>query len=165
MSIVEMYIGLWQTQRQRTLAVLDRLEKTGRAQAALAWRPAPGRAHIAWQIMHIGITEELFATERLNAGQPDYPELVPRFRGGSTPDDDIPQLDQIREVLGHSRQHLVNTVGTLSDSQLGTILDGFLQDRGWTVLTMLQIISWHEAHHQGQAHAILNLWEATQFPA
>jgi hypothetical protein len=27
---------------------------------------------------------------------------------------------------------------------------------------MLHILSWHEAHHQGQAHAILNLWEATE---
>jgi uncharacterized damage-inducible protein DinB len=162
MAVIETFIQLWDTQRQRTEALLDRIENTGCADEVLGWRPAPGCAHIAWQIMHIGITEELFATERLNAGEPDYPELVPRFRGGSTPDDEIPALTQIREVLNHSREHLRKTIRTLSDQDLEMIPDGFLQQRGWTVQMMLHIISWHEAHHQGQAHAVMNLWEATQ---
>ena len=41
--------------------------------------------------MHIGITEELFATERLVIGsKAGVCRLVPRFKGGSTPDDEIP---------------------------------------------------------------------------
>jgi len=162
MTVIETFIKLWELNRQRTEALLDRIEKTGRAPEALGWRPAPDRAHIAWQVMHIGITEELFATERLNAGEPDYPEFVPRFRGGSTPDDEIPSLAQIREVLHHSREHLLQTIRTLSDQDLEKTPEGFLEQRGWTIQTMLHILSWHEAHHQGQAHAIMNLWEATQ---
>jgi uncharacterized damage-inducible protein DinB len=165
MTVIDTFIQLWDTNRKRTRALLDRIEKTERAEEVLGWRPAPGRAHIAWQIMHIGITEELFATERLNAGEPDYPELVPRFRGGSTPDDEIPSLTQIRDVLDHSREHLLKTIRTLSDQDLPTTPDGFLQQRGWSIQTMLHILSWHEAHHQGQAHAIANLWEASQAAA
>lgn len=161
MSVIETYIKLWETNRRRTEAVLDRIEKTGRAEDVLGWRPGPGRAHIAWQLMHIGITEELFATERLNAGAPDYPELVPRFRGGSTPDDEIPSAAQIREVLAHSRKHLLATVNSISDEALETTPEGFLQERGWTIQQMLHILSWHEAHHQGQAHLALNLWSAS----
>lgn len=93
--------------RPRTLGLLDAIEALPNPAAALAWRPGSGRAHIAWQLMHIGITEELFATERLaphKAGS--WTELWPRFRGGSTPDDDIPSIGRIREVLaGTHRQH------------------------------------------------------------
>lgn len=50
--------------RDRTLATLDAIEKLPQPQAILGWRPGPGRAHIAWQLLHVGITEELFASER-----------------------------------------------------------------------------------------------------
>jgi uncharacterized damage-inducible protein DinB len=162
MSTIETFIQLWETQRARTESILERVEKTERAQEVLGWRPGSGRAHIAWQIMHIGITEEVFATERLDAGTPDYPELVPRFKGGSTPDDEIPALPQIREVLAHSREHWLKTIRTFSDQDLENIPPGTLQERGWTLQTLLHILSWHEAHHQGQAHLTLNLWSAAQ---
>lgn len=161
MAVIDCFIKLWETNRQRTDAVLERMEKTGRSQEVLGWRPGPGRAHTAWQLMHIGITEELFATERMNAGAPDYPELVPRFKGGSTPDDEIPSLERIREVLAHSRQHLITTLSSLPDDDLETTPAGFLQERDWTIHKMLHIITWHEAHHQGQAHLTLNLWSAS----
>ena len=41
------------------------IEAEPNARSVLAWRPGPGRAHIGWQLMHIGITEELFASDRL----------------------------------------------------------------------------------------------------
>jgi hypothetical protein len=31
-----------------------------------------------------------------------------------------------------------------------------------TLLDVLHILSWHEAHHQGQAHISLNLLKASQ---
>src|SRR5436190_11198374 len=49
--------------RPRTLLTLDRIAQEKDPMKVLGWRPGPGRAHIAWQLMHIGITEELFATE------------------------------------------------------------------------------------------------------
>jgi hypothetical protein len=30
------------------------------------------------------------------------------------------------------------------------------------IMNVLQIISWHEPHHQGQAHITFNLWKAGQ---
>jgi len=159
MSVFSLSIEQWEFNRGRTLATLDAIAQLPDPQAVLGWRPGPGRAHIAWQIMHVGITEELFATARLRGTQPQFAELVPRFKGGSTPDDDIPQLSFIRELLQASRAHLRETVGGLTEADLPTIPEGF-KERGWTIRTILQIIGWHEAHHQGQAHLTLNLWKA-----
>lgn len=159
MSVIRIVTACWEFNRKRTLATLDAIEQLPDPQAALAWRPGLGRAHIAWQMMHIGITEELFATERLVGGAPEFPELVPRFRGGSTPDDDIPEIGSIRSVLETSRLHLLNTTASFSESDLQTIPEAFRQ-RGWTLETILHVIAWHEPHHQGQAHLTLNLFKA-----
>ena len=158
MSFIDAALAFWDTNRSRTLAKLDEIEKLPAAQEILGWRPGPGRAHIAWQFMHIGITEELFATERFCGTVPGYQDLLPRFRGGSTPDDDIPAIDRIRDVLEGSRRHLGETLSTFSESDL-EIIPAALRERGLTIGKALQILSWHEAHHQGQAHITLNLWK------
>ena len=80
---------------------------------------------------------------------------------GSTPDDDIPSLDSIREVLDRSRQDLLQTIQAFSDDDLEVIPEAF-RERGWTLGTIIQVISWHECHHQGQAHLTLNLYKAAQ---
>ncbi len=159
MSVISLSIENWEFNRGRTLATLDEIAKQPDPQAVLAWRPGPGRAHIGWQILHIAVTEELFATSRIRGTEPAYADLIPRFRGGSTPDDSVPALGTIREILSTTRSHLKETAGKLSESDLPNIPEGF-KERGWTLRTILQIIGWHEAHHQGQAHLTLNLWKA-----
>ncbi len=145
--------------RTRTLGLLDRIEQENNS-SALGWRPGPGRAHIGWQVMHIGVTEALFATERLGPDKPrHFEELWPRFRGGSTPDDNIPTAPEIRKVLSESREHLLDTLKRYDDSRL-TEIPTALRERGLTVLDVLHIIGWHEAHHQGQAHITYNLFRA-----
>ncbi len=162
MSTIEVMTKSFEFNRARTLAFLDEIEKLPNPQAALAWRPGPGRAHIGWQLMHIGITEELFATERLAPDKaPKWTELWPRFRGGSTPDDDVPAPTAIRSVLAESRQRLLDTLGTYTDARLGEIPPALAQ-RKLTFLDVLHILSWHEAHHQGQAHATLNGYRALE---
>ncbi len=145
--------------RERTLGTLAAIEKLPDPARALGWRPGPGRAHIAWQLTHIGVTEELFATERFLGTHPAFGELVPRFKGGSTPDDDIPPVATIRDVLAQSRQHLHKTIAQLTEDDLPKI-PAALRERGLSIGKALQIIVWHEAHHQGQAHITLNLFKA-----
>ena len=160
MSTIENAIQSLQFNRTRTLATLERIAQEPDSQRALGWRPGPGRAHAAWQLMHVGITEELFATERLIPGtKPQFAELVPRFKGGSTPDDDIPPLETIRSVLSQSRERLLTTLGKFSDADLG-IMPEALRERKLTFRDVLHILPWHEAHHQGQAHITLNLYQA-----
>lgn len=159
MSTIATMIKAWEFNRTRTEGLIEQIEKTGQPEAVLAYRPGPGRAHIAWQLMHIGITEELFATQRLKGTDPAYGEFVPRFKGGSIPDDNIPTLAQIRDVLANSRQHLLATINTYADADLETIPPNFAE-RGWTVGQLLNVIAWHEGHHQGQGHITLNLWKA-----
>ena len=159
MSVVPVMQHVWEFNRGRTLATLDAIAATPDARKVLAWRPGPGRAHIGWQLMHIAITEELFATERLVGTAPSFAELVPRFRGGSTPDDDVPAVDQIREVLAASRRRLLATVARYSEKDLAVVPDA-LRERGWSVETVLRVLAWHEPHHQGQAHVTFNLWKA-----
>jgi hypothetical protein len=162
MSVVAVYRDQLEFQRTRTLATLDDIARQPDPAAILAWRPGPGRAHVAWQLMHIGITEELFATERLVAGSsPAFPDLVPRFKGGSSPDDDIPDVGQIRRVLDETRGHLCATLDKFTDADLPTIFPWF-KERGWTFARVLQVMCWHEAHHQGQAHITYNLWKGAR---
>lgn len=159
MSTIATMVKAWEFNRTRTAGLLDQIEKTGRADAVLAYRPGEGRAHIGWQIMHVGITEELFATHRLKGTDPAYGELVPRFKGGSTPDDNIPTLAEIRGVLANSRNHLLATINTFTEADLETIPPNFAE-RGWTIGQLLNVIAWHEGHHQGQAHITFNVWKA-----
>lgn len=159
MSTIEIYLRSIDFNRTRTLALLDDLAQKPDPQAVLGYRPGPGRAHIAWQLCHIAITEELFATERLFGRTPAYSDLVPRFKGGSTPDDDIPTLESIRELLSDTRTHLRNALAGFTDQDLDVIPEAF-RERGWTLERILQVLVWHEAHHQGQAHLTRNLWAA-----
>ncbi len=160
MSIAQILVANYQFNRQRTLGLLEKIEQEPNAHEVLGWRPGPARAHIAWQLMHIGITEELFASERLapeKAGA--FTELWPRFRGGSTPDDDIPAPATIRQVLADSREHLLATLNDYGDERLKEIPPA-MAARKMNVLDVLHILNWHEAHHQGQAHITLNLYQA-----
>jgi uncharacterized damage-inducible protein DinB len=161
MSMFDVTLEIWEFNRSRTLALLDSIAKEPSARQILGFRAAPGRAHIAWQLMHIGITEELFATERLLGSSPDFAEDVPRFKGGSTPDDEIPSVEHIREVLTQSREHLQSTLARFTQADL-TIIPETFKERGWTLAQILKVLSWHEPHHQGQAHITFNLWKARQ---
>lgn len=160
MSLISATVDLWKFNRGRTLATLDEIAELPDPQAVLAWRPSPGRAHIAWQFMHIGITEELFATARLTGADPAFADLIPRFKGGSQPDDDVPSLERIKEVLSTTRKNLLASTEQLSEDDL-TQIPETMKERGWTIGLMLQIVAWHEPHHQGQAHATFNAWKAT----
>jgi uncharacterized damage-inducible protein DinB len=160
MTQIEILCRSYGFNRARTLATLDEIEKLPDPAAALAFRLGPGRAHIGWQLLHIGVTEEIFASERLAPDKsPKRTELWPRFRGGSTPDDDVPGAALIREVLAESRERLLATLSTYSDDRLGEIPPALAQ-RKLTMLDVLHILSWHESHHQGQAHAMLNAYKA-----
>ncbi len=158
-TVIETFLSAIEQNRQRTLTTLDEVVARADGKQVLAFRPGPGRAPIQWQFLHIAITEELFATERLFGRPAAYSELVPRFKGGSVPDDEMVAADQIRVVLQETRQHLINSLATFNDDDLGVIPEPF-RERGWNLRKILQVLSWHEAHHQGQAHLTLNLYKA-----
>jgi uncharacterized damage-inducible protein DinB len=165
MSTIHTLTAQYQFNRPRTLGILEKIEQEGDPQRILGWRPGPGRAHIAWQLMHIGITEELFATERLVVGaKAAFTDLVPRFKGGSTPDDEIPAPALIRKVLEESRAHLLETLNKFGDKDLGFMPEALpepLRQRKLTLLDIVNILAWHEPHHQGQAHITFNLFKAS----
>jgi hypothetical protein len=168
MSTADTFIKSYAFYRQRTLALLDRITQEPNPRAILAWRPGPGRAHIGWQLTHIGVTEDLFASERLAPDKKGlFTDLWPRFRGGSTPDDDVPSIDTIRRVLSESRASLLDTLARYDDDRLAEMppaLPPALVERKFTVQDVLYLLGWHEAHHQGQSHITLNLYKAQQAP-
>src|SRR6476659_5547783 len=55
MSIVSTLINAIEFNRTRTLGLLDNICKESDPQRILGWRPGPGRAHIAWQLTHVGV--------------------------------------------------------------------------------------------------------------
>jgi uncharacterized damage-inducible protein DinB len=160
LSQVEIFTKSYQYNRTKTLATLDKVAAEPDPRRVLAWRPGPGRAHIGWQLMHVAITEDLFASERLAPEkQGKFTALWPRFRGGSTPDDDVPSLDTIRQTLEVSRASLLDTLSQIGDERLGEI-PASLAERKLTIQDVLHILGWHESHHQGQAHITFNLYKA-----
>lgn len=161
MSLIDTYREQYEFNRSRTLGLLDRIEKMPDPQAVLSWRPDPGRAHLAWQLMHIGVAEELFAVERLAKKEGRFQELWDRFKGGSTPDDDIPTVRQIREVLAAGREDLLATLSEQDEAALDEVVWEAPDGRRLTLRVTLQILGWHEAHHQGQSHITLNLYNAS----
>jgi uncharacterized damage-inducible protein DinB len=93
----------------------------------------------------------------MTGGQPQEPEYVRRFAGGSTPDDDIPSLDDIRRYLETQRKELLAHLKGLD----AAMLDKKPNDQApWTYREWIKVLAWHEAHHQGQAHITLNLQKA-----
>src|SRR5438874_1947779 len=148
--------------RQKTLGFLDNLAKDPNARVILGWRPGPGRAHIAWQLMHIAATDDRHVHVRMLGGSPQEPEFVGRFAGGSTPDDDIPPLEEIRRYLTRQRQELLAHLKSLADAALDTKPN---EQAPWTYREWLKVLAWHEAHHQGQAHLALNLYKVSHDPA
>ena len=159
-ATIDFTIAQMQFNRSRTLGSLDRALKLTESTKALGWRAGAGRAHIDWQLMHVAITEELFATERLRPEkQTIFAELIPRFRGGSTVDDIIPTAEEIRSTLDQSRVRLIETLKSFSDSDLEWKPES-LKARNLSFRDVLNILVWHEAHHQGQVHITLNLFEA-----
>jgi uncharacterized damage-inducible protein DinB len=161
MNAIEQSLDTYAFHRARTLSLLDKIDQESDPQAVLSWRPGEGRAHIGWQLMHVGITEEIFAAERLAQKHGTWTDLWPRFRGGSTPEDTAPQAAQIREVLEGSRAHLHETLRDLEGIDLESLPVGW-KDRGLSIRQVLALIGWHEAHHQGQAHITYNLYRAAR---
>src|SRR5213592_4520265 len=104
--------------RQRTLGFLDNLAKQSNVAKALGWRPGPGRAHVAWQLMHIAATDDRHVHVRMTGGQPQDPEKVRRFAGGSTPDEAIPSLDEIRSYLAAQRGEVLQHLRGLDPAML-----------------------------------------------
>lgn len=156
--MVDALLQLWTFQRERTLALLDNIAGLENSVQVLSWQPNTGRAHLGWQFTHIAITEELFATERFCGTTAPWPELAEQFKGGSTPSEFVPDVEEIRHLLSESRTHLVEVVKHFTPAQLEEIPPHFAE-RGHTFGTWLKILSWHEAHHQGQAHLTFNLWK------
>jgi hypothetical protein len=148
--------------RKKTLDLLDSLAKQPTTSAILAWRPGPGRAHIAWQLMHLAATDDRHLNVRMNGGQPKEPEYVRRFAGGSVPDDSIPTIDEIRRYLTQSRQELIEHLRKLEPAQLASKPNA---EAPWVYQEWFQVLAWHEAHHHGQAHITFNLYRASQEPA
>jgi len=143
--------------RRKTLELLDAVGKHADPEKLLGWRPGPGRAHIAWQLMHVAATDDRHLKVRMTGGQPREPEYVRRFAGGSIPDDTTPSLDEVRRYLTERRQDLLVHLRTLDDRVLATKPT---PEAPWAYIEWFQVLAWHEAHHQGQAHLTVNLYRA-----
>lgn len=153
MTFFDYLIDQIEFNRAFTLRSLDRAVELG----ALGWRPGSGRAHCAWQFMHIAATEEKFATQRYHGRDLIHPELIDSYGHGSTPVDEIPSVEEIKAYLAEARTLLINSIRELEESQLDVVPET-MADRGWTYKQGLQLLSWHEDHHQGQCHITLNLF-------
>ncbi len=147
--------------RARLLGTLEAIEKSGYdVGKVLAWSPAPGRAHLAWQAMHCAATHDRYVNVRLRDATETDPELVKNFAGGSTPSDDIvPALPVIRAALEKHYTTFKEFVRTASAQEIARSMD-FPNNVKRTVGESIILLAWHEAHHQGQMHITWNMYKA-----
>jgi len=148
--------------RKRTLALLDSIAETPDPARVLGWRPGPGRAHIAWQLMHVAATDDRHLNVRMLSGTVAEPDTVRRFAGGSVPDDDIPTLDAIRRYLEQRRTALLEHLRSLTTEDLDRKPT---PDAQWPYGEWFQVLAWHEAHHHGQVQLTFNLYRAENDPS
>lgn len=147
--------------RARLLGTLETIEKSGQpVQQVFAWRPGPGRAHIGWQAMHCAATHDRYLNAVLLQKPVKDEELVKNFGGGSTPSDQlVPDLASIRQRLSENLQALKSYVAALKATDLGRMIVG-RDGKQRSVAESVILLSWHEAHHQGQIHLTWNLYKA-----
>jgi hypothetical protein len=140
----------------RLLATLDTIEKSGQdMQKVLAWRPGPGRAHIGWQAMHCAATHDKYVNVNVLGAKPKDEALVANFGGGSTPSDiNVPSLAAIRTALESTYSAFRNFVASVSQEDQQRKLAN-----GRTIGESIVLLTWHEAHHQGQIHLTWNLYK------
>ena len=143
--------------RGRLLNILDTIEKSAAPPASvLAWRPGSGRAHIGWQAMHCAATLDRYVNVHLLSGSPRDPGLVAAYGGGSTPvDENIPDLATIRSALEAHYLPFREFVAQCTPAEFSRKL-AHGRDVGQSIL----LLTWHEAHHQGQIHLTWNLYKA-----
>lgn len=154
--------SIMEMSRKKTTELIANIEKRPDVKAVLAWRPGPGRAHLGWQLMHIGATDDRHLYVRMRSGEPHDAEVVRRFAGGSVVDDDVPSLEQIRSYTDARRAEVLQHLDGLSEADLAKKPN---DKAPWTYLEWFQVLAWHEAHHQGQAHLTFNLYRAAHDPA
>jgi len=146
--------------RGRLLGTLDAIEKSGQDPAkVLAWRPGPGRAHIAWQAVHCAATHDKYFHVIIKGdANPTDPKLVEQYGGGSTPDQNVPTLAEIRAALARHLEPLKAFVRQATPDDLARIVGP--PNRRMSAGEGVILLAWHEAHHQGQMHLTWNLYQA-----
>ena len=143
----------------RLLGSLDAIEKSGEpAGQVLLWRPAPNRAHIAWQALHCAATHDKYFNVMIKGlAQPSDPSLVESFGGGSIPTDKTaPTLGHIRAALDKHFTPLRSFVSQLTATEAERVVGP--PDRQRKIGDAIVLLAWHEAHHQGQLHLTWNLY-------
>jgi hypothetical protein len=147
--------------RTRLLATLETIEKSGQDVAkVLAWRPGPGRAHIAWQAMHCAATHDRYLNATVLKKPVNDDALVANYAGGSVPaDNNIPDLSIIRDKLAVSFAPLRKYLADQTPESLQTTSPG-PGGKPRTLAETFILLAWHEAHHQGQIHLTWNLYRA-----
>lgn len=152
--------------RNRLLGTLDGIEKLAKernvdVKTILAYRPGPGRAHLGWQFAHCAATHDKYLNVNL-LGKPaaNDPQLVTTFGGGSTPaDDQVPAIATIRKMLESTYAAVRNYVAAADQATLARTIPG-PNNTQRTIAEAIHLLTWHEAHHQGQIHLTLNMYKA-----
>ncbi|HNE21515.1 MAG TPA: DinB family protein, partial [Leptospiraceae bacterium] len=123
--------------RAATDHLLDELEKTGKADEALAWRAGTNRAPLGWQLMHLAASEDRQAT-RLGAQSLISEKYAEDFKSGKPAVSFIPKLPYVRQYLKDSRASLQKAIRDFDMSKM----DQKVPETDNTFRKLFQIILW-----------------------
>jgi uncharacterized damage-inducible protein DinB len=109
--------------------------------------------------MHCAATHDRYLNVGVLGGKPKDEAMVTAFAGGSTPSDqNVPTIEAIKQKLESTFADFRAFVAGRSVEDLAKISgpEGKQRSLGETIT----LLSWHEAHHQGQIHLTWNLYKA-----
>ena len=160
MTPIDALIQQFEYGRMRLLKTLSDIEALPVADELLHWRMpfGKGRAHIGWQMMHCAATLDRYLNVRILEKDPVDSHLVTNYAGGSNPDDQVRITpDQIRSALAATAPPFLSYFRALSEDRLSQ-KPHERADR--THVEIFHLLTWHEAHHQGQCHLAMNCFMA-----
>ena len=151
---IDTVIAQMEFNRSVTFRLLAEIEKTGKADHVLRWSVGK-HAPIGWHLMHLAASEDRFAV-MLGAPGLVSEDYATKFSSGKDAARDVPSAGAVREYLDQTRASLVQA---LEKFDLSRIDEKPAADAPFDYGTIIKILSFHEAHHQGQAHATFNIYK------
>ena len=137
-----------------TFRLLGEIQKTGKADQVLRWS-AGEHAPIGWHLMHLAASEDRFAV-MLGAPGLVSESYSTKFSSGKDAARDVPSASAVKKYLDDTRASLIQALESFDLSRIG---EKPAADAPFDYGTIIKILSFHEAHHQGQAHATFNLYK------
>jgi len=117
--------------------------------------------NIRWHAGHIFVTMEVFVQQHIVSYEPVYPEWIPLFLEGTSPNEWVGEVPSGEEILKALRAQFNWVIPILEENLAKKAKEPLVIGNNImsidTVDGILQFLSWHEGNHTGSIDALSKL--------